>query len=130
MFLLLKKVYHKSTVHLCNKLLYTQCKLNSRLILNKFLEQCKGKMVVLKWIVARIYKSKIKYNSKVENIFLKSEIATNMEVINKLKEIIENKSKYLKVKLRSEHYDEFQQYIREIIVKQTKKLDVKNEKKH
>ena len=128
MFLLLKKVYDKSTVQLCNKLLYTQCKLNSRLILNKFLEQCKSKMVVPKWIVARIYKSKIKYNSKVEKMFLKSEIATNMEVINTLKEIMDNKSKYLKVKLQSKHYDEFQQYIREIIHKQTNKLDVKNEK--
>ena len=70
------KFYGKSTVELCDKLLYTQCKLNNRLILNKYLEQCKNKIVVPKWIVTRIYKSKIKCNPKVQKIFLKSEKKT------------------------------------------------------
>ena len=126
MFVLLKKFYGKSTVELCDKLLHTQCKLNNRSILNKYLEQCKNKMVVPKWLVARIYRSKIKYSPKVEKMFLKSELSKNMEIINKLKAMVLKKTECLKEKLQSIHFNKLLDYIQKIIVKQTKKLEVKN----
>ena len=72
MFVLLKNFYHKSTVEYCDKLLYTQCKLNNRLVLNKYLEQCKNKMVIPKWLVARIYNS---LNSLIQRKYSRNHLA-------------------------------------------------------
>ena len=74
MFKLLKLKYEKPTVQFCDKLMHAQCKISKLLILNEFLKECLIKFVCPKWMITRIYKSKLKYSFKVENLFIKSEI--------------------------------------------------------
>ena len=49
MFLILKKVYSKSTVQLSDSLLNGQCKLNKVNLLNDFLIKCLNKFIIPKW---------------------------------------------------------------------------------
>ena len=62
----LKKKYDKNDIQLCNKLIFTQCKIIIRDLLLEFLKQCMIKTVIPKWILFRINNSKLKLSSKVE----------------------------------------------------------------
>ena len=79
MFIVLKKIYCKSTVRLCDSLLNAKCKLNKVKLLNEFLIKCLNNFIIPKWLTKRIYKAKIKCSQKAEKIFIKSEIAKNNE---------------------------------------------------
>ena len=111
MFLILKKIYCKSTVQLCDSLLNTKCKLNKVKLLNEFLINCLNKFIIPKWLTKRIYKAKIKYSQKAEKIFIKSEIAKNNEYTIKLEIGIKNCMMKLRNLLSSDHFDQLVRYI-------------------
>ena len=107
MFKILTSSYCLTTVKLGNKLISTKCKLKRNELLNNFLKECMNKLVCPKWIIARIYKSKLKYGHKVEKMFLKLEISKIEERLSSLKDCIVNIENSLKIKLKEEHFNEF-----------------------
>ena len=127
MFLVLKKIYCKSTVQLCDSLLNTKCKLNKVKLLNEFLINCLNKFIIPKWLIKRIYKSKIKYSQKAEIFFIKSEIAKNNEYTIKLEIGIKNCMMKLRNLLSSDHFDQLVRYIDTIKDKQKEKIELKND---
>ena len=128
MFKVIKVVYCLTTVKLCNKLISTKCKLKSNELLINFLKECLNKMVCPKWIIARIYKSKLKYGYKVEKMFLKLEISKIEERLINLKESAVKIENSLKLKLKEVHFSEFINYAENITEKQQEKYLAKNKK--
>ena len=126
MFKLLKIKYAQSTTKLCSKLIYTQSKICKKSLLVEFLKDCLSKMVCPKFLTARIFKSKLNVNYKVEKIFIKSEIHKNEESIKRLKFIVDSDIKLVKQKLEKEHCDQFLKYVNEIIQKVTSKYKPRN----
>ena len=105
MFKLLKIKYAQSTTKLCSKLIYTQSKICKKSLLVEFLKDCLSKMVCPKFLTARLFKSKLNVNYKMEKIFIKSEIHKNEESIKRLKFIVDSDIKLVKQKLEKEHCD-------------------------
>ena len=102
---------------------------NSKLmILKEFLDNCLIKFVCLKWIVARIYKSKLKYGCKVKKLFVKSEINKNIDLISKLKTILVMDIERLKNTLDIVDFKSLEIYIQSVIKKQSLKVKIKNQK--
>ena len=126
MFKLLKIKYAQSTTKLCSKLIYTQSKICKKVLLVEFLKECSSKMVCPKFLTARIFKSKLSLNYKVEKIFIKSEIYKNDESIKRLKGIVDSDIELVKHKLEKEHCDQFLKYVNEIIQKVASKYKSKN----
>ena len=77
MFEVSKKLYAKQTLQSCNKPINSRCKVIKIKLLNAFLLQCLNKFVCPKWLISRIYKSKIRHSQKAEVVFIKSEISKN-----------------------------------------------------
>ena len=80
--------------------MHAQCRISKLLILNELLKECLIKFVCPKWMIARIYKSTLKYSYKVEKLFIKSEISKNMDLISKLQTILVMDSERLKNTLK------------------------------
>ena len=127
MFKRLKLKYEKPTVQFCDKLLHTQCRINKLLILNEFLNDCLIKFVCPKWMTARIYKSKLKYSYKVEKLFIKSEVSKNLDLINKLQNIMLLDLEKLRNLLDLVDFNNLEIYIQEVIKKQSLKIKIKND---
>ena len=100
MFKILKVNYCLTTLKLCNKLISTKCKLKRNELLINFLKECLNKFVYLKWIVARIYKSKLKYGYKVEKMFLKLEMSKIEGRLIDLKDSVVRIENSLKIKFK------------------------------
>lgn len=115
MFALLKKEYSKSTVQLCNKLLDAQAKIKKKILLVKFLKECIIKNVSPKWIMSRICKSKLKLSTKIEHLFLNSEISKYEISIGNLKHTFENCLLSLKNKVSDDHLKNFVTYMDQVI---------------
>ena len=128
MFKILKSSYCLTTVKLGNKLISTECKVKRNELLNNFLKECLNKLVCPKWIIARIYKSRLKYSYKVEKIFLKLEIRKIEERLINLKDSAVSIKNSLKIKLKEEHFNEFISYSENITKKQQEKYLAKNKK--
>ena len=106
----------------------SHCKVIKINLLNEFLMQCLNKFVCPKWLVSRIYKSKIKHSQKAEVIFIKSEISKNNHYLSNLRLVIDMCSIKLKNELREDHSRKFDMYIRKFETKQMERIKEKNEK--
>ena len=126
MFVILKKEYCKSVVKLADKLLATQAKIKKKVLLIQFLKECQIKMVIPKWLTARIQKSKLKLSNKTEQLFLKSEIIKYEGSISNLQCTYENCIVTLESNISSSHFESFKAYIDLVI----SRLEVKYMKKN
>ena len=128
MFQILKVNCSQTTVRLGNKLILTKCKLKKSELLINFLKDCLNKLVCPKWIIARIYKSILKYGHKVEKMFLKLEISKIEERLSSLKDYAVNIENSSKIKLKEDHFIEFINYSENITKKQQERYSAKNKK--
>ena len=128
MFVYIKRNFDKNVVKLCHKLIVTRSKVSKKKQLIEFLKLCIIKMVIPKWILFRINNSKLKVSSKIENLFLRSEISKIEKSIKYLESEILFCSNELK-KVMSVDYEKFGGYVKEVVAKQKEKIQKENNKK-